>query len=102
VPIEDTVGALANLAQVERLRPIAGELGCTVAQLAVAGVSSRGDDIVSLVGTKARARWTEAIGALDVTLDAATLERLEEAVPRDAVAGERYAPPQVAHLGSER
>ncbi|MFG2457867.1 aldo/keto reductase [Streptomyces sp. NPDC048523] len=91
-----------NLALVESLRKIAEQKGVTVAQIAIAWVASRGDDIVPLVGARTRERLGEALGALDVTLDAADLAAIEDAVPADAAAGERYPTPQMAMLDSER
>ncbi|MEU2223178.1 aldo/keto reductase [Streptomyces sp. NPDC018347] len=90
-----------NLTLVDSLREIAGRKGVTVAQLAIAWVLSRGEDIVPLVGSRTRERLGEALGALDVTLDAADLAAIEAAVPADAAAGERYAPAQMAMLDSE-
>ncbi|MEU0333024.1 aldo/keto reductase [Streptomyces sp. NPDC006193] len=91
-----------NLALVESLRAIAADKGVTVAQIAIAWVLSRGEDIVPLIGARTRERLGEALGALEVTLDAADLAAVEAAVPADAVAGERYAPAQMAMLDSER
>jgi aryl-alcohol dehydrogenase-like predicted oxidoreductase len=91
-----------NLALVESLRKIAEQKGVTVAQIAIAWVASRGDDIVPLVGAKTRERLDEALGALDVTLDPADLTAIEDAVPPDAAAGDRYAAPLMAMLDSER
>ncbi|MFF1308614.1 aldo/keto reductase [Streptomyces sp. NPDC058307] len=91
-----------NLALVESLRKIAEQKGVTVAQIAIAWVASRGDDIVPLVGARTRERLGEALGALDVTLDAADLAAIEDAVPADAAAGERYPTHQMAMLDSER
>ncbi|MEU0439085.1 MULTISPECIES: aldo/keto reductase [unclassified Streptomyces] len=91
-----------NLALVDALRKIADEKGVTVAQTAIAWVLSRGDDIVPLIGARTRARLTESLGALDITLDQADLDAIEAAVPAEAVAGERYAPAQMAMLDSER
>jgi aryl-alcohol dehydrogenase-like predicted oxidoreductase len=91
-----------NLALVDALRGIAEDKGATVAQVAIAWVLSRGEDIVPLVGARTRERLEEALGALDVTLDASDLERIEAAVPRDAAAGTRYDERQMAHLDSER
>ncbi|WP_336209032.1 aldo/keto reductase [Nonomuraea sp. LPB2021202275-12-8] len=91
-----------NLGLAEALRELAVGKGVTVAQLAIAWVLGRGDDIVPLVGARRRDRLTEALGALDVTLGAEDLARIEEAVPADAAAGERYPAPQMAHLDSER
>jgi aryl-alcohol dehydrogenase-like predicted oxidoreductase len=74
----------------------------TAAQLAIAWVASRGEDIVPLIGTKRRDRLAEALKALDLTLSADDLAAVEAAVPAAAVAGDRYAPAQVAALDSER
>ncbi|MET8824722.1 aldo/keto reductase [Streptomyces sp. NPDC004610] len=91
-----------NLELVESLREIAGRKGVSVAQIAIAWVLGRGDDIVPLVGARRRDRLTEALGALDVTLDEADLAAIERAVPAGAAAGERYPTGQMAHLDSER
>lgn len=87
-----------NLALVEALRKIAEQKGVTVAQIAIAWVLSRGEDIVPLVGARRRDRLTEALGALDVTLDAADLAAIEQAVPAGAAAGDRCPAAQMAHL----
>jgi aryl-alcohol dehydrogenase-like predicted oxidoreductase len=91
-----------NLRLVDELRKIAERKDVTVAQIAIAWVLSRGEDIVPLIGARRRDRLAEALGALDVTLDAADLAAIEEAVPADAAAGDRYAEAQMAHLDSER
>jgi pyridoxine 4-dehydrogenase len=91
-----------NLALVELLREIAQERGITVAQLAIAWVLAQGADIIPLIGARRRDRLTEAMGALDVSLSAEDLRRIEQAVPKDSAAGERYHPAQMAHLDSER
>jgi aryl-alcohol dehydrogenase-like predicted oxidoreductase len=52
-------------------------------------VLSRGEDIVPLIGARRRDRLTEALGALDVTLDAADLAVIAQAVSADAAAGDR-------------
>ncbi|MGW2458735.1 aldo/keto reductase [Streptomyces sp. NPDC001761] len=91
-----------NLTLVESLRKVAEQKGVTVAQIAIAWVLSRGEDVVPLVGARTRERLGEALGALDVTLDADDLAAIERAVPADAAAGERYASEQMAQLDSER
>ena len=62
----------------------------------------RGDDIVPLVGARTRERLHEALGALEVELDADDLAGLERAVPPGAAAGDRYPEAQMAVLDSER
>ena len=79
-----------NLAMVEKVRAIADELGVTPGQLAIAWVLSQGDDIVPIPGTKKRSRLEENAGSTGVELSPAILQRLEEAVPKDAAAGDRY------------
>jgi aryl-alcohol dehydrogenase-like predicted oxidoreductase len=91
-----------NLDLVDSLRAIADEQDATVAQVAIAWVLSRGDDIVPLVGARRRERLHEALGALDVELADADLARIEDAVPAGAAAGERYPAFAMADLDSER
>jgi aryl-alcohol dehydrogenase-like predicted oxidoreductase len=91
-----------NLALVDALGAIAADKGATTAQIAIAWVLSRGDDIVPLVGARRRERLHEALGALDVQLTGDDLARIEAAVPADAAAGRRYADAQMAQLDSER
>jgi aryl-alcohol dehydrogenase-like predicted oxidoreductase len=91
-----------NLALVDALREVADASGVTVAQVAIAWVLSRGEDIVPLVGARTRERLHEALGALEANLDADDLAALERAVPPDAAAGDRYPEAQMAVLDSER
>jgi len=80
-----------NLDLVERVQEIAGEKGCTPAQLALAWVLSRGDDVVPIPGTKRRTYLEDNAGASGVELDGDNLARIEEAFPKHAAAGARYA-----------
>jgi aryl-alcohol dehydrogenase-like predicted oxidoreductase len=91
-----------NLRLVEKLRTIASNIGCSVAQVAIAWVAAQGDDIVPLIGARRRDRLSEALGALALRLSAEQQRSLTEAVPPDAVAGERYAAAQLAHMDSEQ
>jgi aryl-alcohol dehydrogenase-like predicted oxidoreductase len=90
-----------NLALVEQLRAIADAKGVSVAQVAIAWVAARGDDIIPLLGSRTRAQLNEALGAMELRLSAAELAAIESAVPKGAAAGDRYAAPQMAHLDSE-
>jgi aryl-alcohol dehydrogenase-like predicted oxidoreductase len=87
------VGALAE---------IAGAKGISVAQLAIAWVLTRGDDIVPLIGTRRRDRLADSLGSLDVVLSEDELDIIERAVPSGAAAGERYNAAGMASLDSER
>ncbi|WP_119390440.1 aldo/keto reductase [Taklimakanibacter lacteus] len=91
-----------NLKLVEALRAVANRLGVTVAQVAIAWVASRGDDIFPLIGARKRGQLAESLSALDVRLSGADLAAIEKAVPKGAASGGRYADAQLAHLDSER
>jgi aryl-alcohol dehydrogenase-like predicted oxidoreductase len=91
-----------NLALVEALRAVAAERKATVAQIAIAWVASRGEDVVPLVGARRRDRLAESLGALGLQLSTDDLARVERAVPPGAAAGDRYPAPQMAQLDSER
>jgi aryl-alcohol dehydrogenase-like predicted oxidoreductase len=83
----------ANLALVDKVRELAADKGCTPGQLALAWVLAQGDDrlgVAPIPGTKRVRYLEENVGALDVELTADDLTALEQAVPRDAVAGDRY------------
>ena len=90
-----------NLSLVEALRRIGNEKGASPAQLAIAWVRSRGADIVPLIGARRRDQLKEALGALELALDAADLARIDGAVSPSLTAGARYDAPQMAHLDSE-
>jgi aryl-alcohol dehydrogenase-like predicted oxidoreductase len=91
-----------NLALVEELRAIAQDRGASVAQLAIAWVLSRGEDIVPLIGARSPERLHEALGALELELGEDEVAAIERAVPPEAVAGERYPEQGMATLDSER
>jgi aryl-alcohol dehydrogenase-like predicted oxidoreductase len=91
-----------NLGLVESLRTVAGEMGVTVAQLAIAWVAAQGNDIVPLVGASRRMSLSEALDASAITLTPADLARIEAAVPSGAGVGQRYAPRLMLDLDSER
>jgi aryl-alcohol dehydrogenase-like predicted oxidoreductase len=87
------VGALAGLA---------AERGVTQAQLAIAWVLTRGDDIVPVLGSRTVKQVEEALAALEIRLSDEELRLLEEKVPAEAIAGTRYDKMAMTHLDSER
>ncbi|GAB3256883.1 aldo/keto reductase [Nocardioides dilutus] len=80
----------ANLRLVAKVRELAEAKGCTPGQLALAWLLAQGDDVVPIPGTKRIPYLEENVGAADVVLSDDDLKALEDAVPRDAVAGDRY------------
>ncbi len=84
-------GALEkNLTLVDQLAAIAEQKGASLAQIALAYVLAKGDDIIPIPGTKKLSRLDENIGALNVDLSTDEITVIERAVPPEAVAGPRY------------
>jgi aryl-alcohol dehydrogenase-like predicted oxidoreductase len=79
-----------NLDLVAHIERLAEEKGCRPAQLALAWLLSRGDDIVPIAGTKHAAYVEENIGALRVRLTEKDLRTIDEIAPKGAAAGPRY------------
>ena len=79
-----------NRALVERIEQIASEKGVTPAQLALAWLLSRGEDIVPIPGSRRIKHLEENAAAVDSTLTPGDLARIESAAPRGAAAGDRY------------
>ena len=79
-----------NLALVERLKEIAMRKGVTAGQLALAWVLAQGDDIVPIPGTKRRNYLEENILAGSLVISDLEMEEISDALPKGAVAGERY------------
>ena len=79
-----------NLDLVRKIEEIAAEKRCTPSQLALAWVHAQGKDIVPIPGTKRRRYLEENVAALDVSLSADDLRRIDRAAPHGAAAGARY------------
>jgi aryl-alcohol dehydrogenase-like predicted oxidoreductase len=78
----------ANLALAAKVREIADEKGITPAQLALAWVLARGDDLVPIPGTKRRLYLEQNAGSVDIELTEDELARIDAELPKPA--GERY------------
>ena len=79
-----------NLDLVERIEEIASRKKCTPAQLALAWVLARGDDIVPIPGVRRRQHLEENVGALDVEIASEDMKLIDETMPRGAASGLRY------------
>ena len=79
-----------NLKLVRQVEAIAKEKGCTPAQLALAWVLTRGEDVIPIPGTKRRSYLEDNAAAVNLTLTAEELRRLGEVAPRGAASGSRY------------
>jgi aryl-alcohol dehydrogenase-like predicted oxidoreductase len=81
-----------NVALADRLRELAKEKGCTPAQLALAWLLVRSEDVIPIPGTSSIERLQENVGAVNVDLTRDDLERIEEMSPAGVVFGARYDP----------
>ncbi len=88
----------ANRELTLRVAAYADKKGCTPAQLALAWLIGRGDDIVTIPGTKRAERFDENVAALGVSLSAAEVEEISALVPVGAAAGERYPEAQMKRV----
>ncbi|HTB44015.1 MAG TPA: aldo/keto reductase [Acetobacteraceae bacterium] len=79
-----------NLALLAEFRRIAAAEGCTPAQLALAWVLARGQDVVPIVSSSKRERLEENAAAAGLLPSAATLAEVERLFGPDNVAGARY------------
>ena len=80
-----------NISLVHEVERLAAERKITPAQLALAWVLGRGEDIVPIPGTKRVKYLVQNAAAAEVNLSAADLERLDSVFPVGAAAGQRYA-----------
>ena len=78
----------ANLGLVEVVKRVAARRGAEPAQVALAWVLGRGEDVVSIPGTTKARHLDSNVSALDVELDAADLAELDRLATQ--VQGERY------------
>ena len=88
-----------NLRLVNRVVRVAHAKGATPAQVALAWVLSRGEDVVPIPGTKHVSYLEQNVRAADLELTADDLATLEQAFPAGVAAGDRYAPAGMLNVG---
>lgn len=82
----------SNMSLVRNIEDVAAQRKCTPAQLALAWLLAKGDDIVPIPGSKRRPRVEENAGAVEIALAAQDVAALDEIAPPGVAAGERYPP----------
>jgi aryl-alcohol dehydrogenase-like predicted oxidoreductase len=87
-----------NLELVEELETLAREKGTTPAQLALAWLLTRGDNVVPIPGSRRIERLVENAAATHIQLSEKDLHRLELIAPVGAAVGERYPEPMMGAL----
>ena len=91
----------ANLGLLEAYINIARENHCTPAQLALAWLLNRRDDILLIPGTTRIAHLEENLGALDVKLSPDTMQRLDLLINDRTIRGARYNEATQAEIDTE-
>ena len=89
----------ANLQLLSGIEQIAKQKGCSLGQVALAWVLSRGDDIVPIPGTKRRRYLEENVAAIGARLQPDEVAALERAFPKGVASGTRYPETQLKTLG---
>ena len=84
-----------NLAISDRLHELASEKKCTPAQLALAWLIRCHKDVIPIPGTSSIARLQENMRAVDIEVSEQDINRIEQALPKGSVVGERYGPPMM-------
>lgn len=92
----------ANLRLYDAFAAIARDAGCTTAQLCLAWLLAKGDDIIPIPGTTSPAHMREDAAAADVTLSPEIIARVDATVNGQTVAGSRYSPQLQASVDTER
>ena len=88
----------ANMRAARVVREVAERLSATPAQVALAWILRKGNDLVPIPGTKRRRFLEENLGGADLELDTADMERLDAALPPEEVAGARYNQSMMAYV----
>jgi len=91
-----------NLSLYEQLDTMARPFRCTTAQLALAWILAKGEDIVPIPGTKQQRYLDENVGAASIALSTADVAALDAAFPIGAAAGTRYPAASMRLLETEQ
>ena len=89
-----------NLDLVRRIEEIAHAKGVTPAQLAIAWILSRGNDIVPIPGSRSIGHLEENIAAAEIELTSEDLARIDEVAPKGVASGERYPSASMAAVNA--
>ena len=91
-----------NLALLTGFEALAGEAGCTPAQLCLAWLLHKDPDLIPIPGTSSPEHMRQNMAASGIALPASLVERIDLAVNGATVTGPRYAPAMQASVDTER
>jgi aryl-alcohol dehydrogenase-like predicted oxidoreductase len=88
----------ANMRAASAVHELARRKTATPAQVALAWLLHKGDDVVPIPGTKRRRYLEENAAGATLALEPAEVEELDRALPPDATAGPRYGEQMMAFI----
>jgi aryl-alcohol dehydrogenase-like predicted oxidoreductase len=88
-----------NIPLLDAIEQVASATGATPAQVALAWLFTRGDDIVPIPASRWTSHVDENAAAISVRLESEHLKLLEHAFPPGVTAGDRYPEKQMANMG---
>ena len=91
----------ANLQLYQAFDALAGQAGCSTAQLALAWLLHKAPDLIPIPGTTSSAHLEENLGAATVQLDAGLRSALEQLINQHSVVGARYNDVVQAEIDTE-
>ena len=97
-PRFQTSNLARNAKLIAQLEAIAKAKGVSLAALALAWLLHRGRDVIPIPSSKSRDHLADNLSALDVTLSAEDLARIDDICPAGAAAGTRYPEHQMSRL----
>jgi aryl-alcohol dehydrogenase-like predicted oxidoreductase len=86
----------ANLQAAQTVRDIAASLDAKPGQIALAWLLHKGGDVVPIPGTKRRKYLEENVAAAAISLDAAQMKALDDALAPGKISGPRYGEKMMA------
>jgi hypothetical protein len=92
----------SNLALLAGFEALAGEAGCTPAQLCLAWLLHKDPDLIPIPGTSSPDHMRQNMAASGISLPASLVKRIDLAVNGASVSGPRYAPAMQASVDTER
>lgn len=81
-----------NLGLVREFNDLAKNKGCSAAQLALAWLLRRANNVIPIPGAKQIGHIEDNLGAIDVPLSLEEIAMIEQIMPPDAASGDRYPP----------
>jgi aryl-alcohol dehydrogenase-like predicted oxidoreductase len=88
----------ANMQAAQVVADVAKLIGATPSQLALAWLLHKGDEIVPIPGTKSQKHLEDNAAAVNVNLSTDNLEKLNNALRPEAIAGPRYNEKQMVYV----